>query len=65
MAKVSKKRKLPNYVKTDEIKVGETYYYKIGNLFCPAEVKRLRVEVKYPSGLYSLVDMKELYKEVK
>lgn len=58
-----KKRK-EKYIPADEVKTGETYYVKIGCVNMPVKVVRNRIEIKYPSGLYGLVSMKDLYKEV-
>ncbi len=60
---MAKKRK-EQYIPADEVKTGETYYVKIGCVNMPVKVVRNRIEVKYPSGLYALVSMKDLYKEV-
>ena len=60
---MAKKRK-EQYIPADEIKTGETYYVKIGCVNMPVKVVRHRIEIKYPSGLYALVSMKDLYKEV-
>lgn len=60
---MAKKRK-EQYIPADEIKTGETYYVKFNKFVMPVKVVRHRIEIKYPSGLYALVSMKDLYKEV-
>ena len=53
-----------HYIPTDEVKTGETYYVKFNKFVMPVKVVRHRIEIKYPSGLYALVSMKDLYKGV-
>ena len=60
---MAKKRK-EQYIPADEVKTGETYYVKFDKFVMPVKVVRNRIEIKYPSGLYALVSMKDLYKEV-
>ena len=59
------KKHKEKYIPADVVTAGETYYVKFDKFVMPVKVVRHRIEIKYPSGLYALVSMKDLYKEVK